>query len=135
MPLVAIMTQEDFQPAADPKRDTVGSAFVADLGDRLPEIIVGLSDELHLDPGTPAEAVQVTYATFGPRDKNTPVIWIKIEFTEESLTTEQQLEARNALREALTRFFDRNPYVSYAVDMFWVPGHGFLRMGSTKIEW
>jgi hypothetical protein len=131
MPLVTITTARAYT-----LEDGTPYTIARKLGLVLPQMFYTHQVALHLDPDTPMEGTQVRFDQFGPHDVNTPDLGVLIFFTE-TLEDYRQREVCEAVKSLIMGWLDDQgggpPDV--AVDIFWTPGHSFMRMGNTVHQW
>ncbi len=127
MPLVTITCSDQWFPTDSSHHDIIRNqreVVVLRLAAELPKLICAEANELCLDVDTPEEVVQVDLRKFHVSAINAPDLWFRIELTEElSLTQRQQV--RDRLLHILQKWLaDRSLRPSWALDVFFGPGHG-----------
>ena len=134
MPLVDITTKEGWHNDAD-------QSLANRLGQALPAAFVAEEKKLHLDEGTPEDAVQVDFHEYHPRAVNAVDIWLLVRFTEDNLTKAEQREVRDAVKGIVEQLLDDYAMQSgqpvIAIDCFWGPGAGCIifRDGRQTLYW
>jgi hypothetical protein len=138
MPLVTITCKKELCPGKDD--GAVGQELAVRLNtlrlaESLPRLIVNSATELGLDPDTPEAGTQVDIREFHPYVVNGADLWIHVQFTEPYPGKDLAKRARIKFIEILSKVFHTQGFkASYAVDMFWGPGHGCLVSSSENIE-
>jgi hypothetical protein len=141
MPLVTLTCSSDWYPTAERYSDSRYRDAAVYFGESLPDLIAKDGDKLGLDPGTPADAVQVNYELFHPRAINAPDgIWMKIEFTEVVESGTKRMNIRDELRRRIEGWFSDHLEElellwppDFALDIFWGPGHGYFNFGNGTV--
>jgi hypothetical protein len=132
MPLVTITCKPGFAPTHRRGTGTARQLRTEQFGEALPELLTKKRGRLHLDKGTPPEAVQVDYKTFHPKAVNAPDIWIRIEFSEYGFKKKVREQIRTELHSRLRGWFSNRDgplqIPAMSLDIFWGPTHGFLEL-------
>lgn len=132
MPLVTLTCSKPYYPSEASQPPYRGrEQITATLASDLPRLIIECSDALGLEPGTPAEAVQVDIKQFHPLSVNAVDVWVHVQLSE---NYSRATKARDALISILEDYFKENrSEPNWALDMFWGPGHGkySFRSGET----
>ncbi len=141
MPIINLYTRpgfELFNLATEAPIPTIAShnLIVDTFGESIPQLIVDNADRLGLDKG-PAEAVMVLDDQFGPRARNAPDVWVAIQLTECHTRKTPCEQVRDTFIDLFNkRFLDMSVRVeSLAYDIFWGPGHGYLRLNGVENRW
>ena len=138
MPLVTLTCSGKCYPPDDgsaPSSLTRPQAILR-LAQDLPGIVVQHARELNLDAETPAAAVQVDIKRFHPHAVNSVDLWVYVQLTETRLSQAKRLAARDTLARALADWFAEHRLggLSWALDMFYGPGHGCYANSSGHVE-
>lgn len=154
MPLITLTCDRSFFPP-DAELDAAARLMLPapqdltlEFAQALPRLIVDNTGRLSLDPETTdLEGVQVNLAKFHTMAVNTPSIWIHVWFAEpyplvikDDTKDEYDPSAKanaivDALLEILTDWFKDRPIdLSFALDVFWGPGHGAIVKHREVIE-
>lgn len=131
MPLITVTTTARWQEPG---------SVVFRLCKALPRLLIERRKELHLDPDTPLEGVQVRLEQFGPHDINVPEIGVMTVFTEAAPRSRLvREEIRQDIEEIIIDFLKPELLADIPdldVDVFWGPGAGFMiRRGSVALRW
>lgn len=154
MPLITITCHRDWYPADNPVADTPYQRSTMQFAEELPGLFSDNAKELGMDD-CPHSGVQVNFELFHRQALNAPLgIWVKVEMTE---VPERNINVRDVngvgfiipvrdevaeteitgkLMELMVPLLaEISGEPQYAVDVFWGPGHGWLKFGDTKLDW
>ena len=138
MPLVRISSRDSYYPLGrQEQQNAKRKEMTVRLGSAFPDLIASNGKALHLEPKTPAKAVQVTHHKFTGMDKNIPEVGIVIIFTESWLSKKQRKRTRAKLKKFIHSWFEENnyPVPDIALDCFWLKSHGFYLIGGKSAVW
>jgi hypothetical protein len=140
MPLVFITTGRRYHPPQWLWPWRKGQRTTIALGKALPGLFVSRAEELHLEPDTPPEGVQVTHHKFHRRGVNAPQkgMWIFVLFSEPELDENRRKLVRDRVQRLVNGWFtseglEMPPEIAF--DFKWGPTHGFLAVGGEAIRW
>lgn len=99
--------------------------MVVELATELPALMVKHTDRLRLEPGTPQEAVQVDIKKFHTHAQNSVDIWVHVQLTEQFAHRGDRIPVRDSLIKIVHGWFAEHEMgLSWALDIFFGPGHG-----------
>jgi len=140
MPVIQITSKPTYYPFAAEDKNRKPQKMVIQLARDLPGLFVSKTSQLHMEPGTPKEGVQVTHCKFHAQDVNVPDVWIYIQFSEADLTKKQRIKVVRHIKKMILAWFAVNDCTipeNLACDVAWGPTHGFLRFndGNLSLNW
>ncbi len=138
MPLVTLTCADKYYPPDSPASAalarTTTAGRVVELAESLPRLLVEKAKPLRLDLDTPEAAVQVDIQKFHALAVNNVELWIRVELTEE-MPEAFRINVRIVLEKLLSQWFKKHGVtISWALDIFFGPGHGCYTNSHGKIE-
>lgn len=138
MPLVTITTAEPWFPRT-PQATSSRQVLTYHFGLFLPGMFAKHSEYLGLGSELPEAGVQVDFKCFHPLAINAPHLWVHCQLTEtlrDKLRQSFENRLANLIKDWLNQQSAEYRPRSFALDVFFGPGHGrLLREGQPTIVW
>lgn len=120
------------------KATKIGYVVRKQLGPALPDLFIECRADLGLDPKTTAGAVQVQPHEYDPDTVNGVDIWIRVQFTEPPGDEADRAQIAEAIWYLLEKWFVDNGFElpeNMALDVFWGPASGYVKMNGETIRY
>lgn len=140
MPLVTLTCSNTYYPP-DSQNVTVefpAQRQIIELADMLPTLLIQRADALHLEPGTPEEAVQVDIKKFHAYAKNNVDLWVHVWFSESWAQEDVRIDVRDTLIILIANWLDEHEIkLMWALDIAYGPTNGCISdaMGTIQLRW
>lgn len=144
MPLIDVTMRPGYQLLLDKVQgivlassDVTRTMVKHHLARALPDLVVANSADLGLEPGTPADAVQVTNHDYGPDDANIVDIWIKVLLTEDPPERWRRQQISTKLYDVIFGWFALQELLPHDIfiDVLWVPASGIGSINGKAIRY
>jgi len=132
MPLIDVTGNDIYCPPDAPALLTPTQMAVIQFGSRLAGEMFTNVDELHLEQGTPADAIQVDFHRYSDHAINPVDFWIKSQLTEILGEEDERHQVRDLLIGIVMDLFRESSYLhevpfKWALDVFMGPyAHGCI---------
>lgn len=140
MPLVTLTCSSTYYPpdSTHVKVEFPAQQRIIDLAEMLPKLIVAYADDLHLEAGTPEDAVQVDIKKFHAYSVNSVDLWVHVWFSENWNSEDVRKEVRDKLITIVADWLDEHELkFMWALDIAYGPTNGCIAdaTGAIQLRW